>query len=1050
MPNNHSTGIIAWFTRNSVAANLLVLLILVAGISSLLNLRVEGFPSIPPNSVTISVVYDSGSAESAEEGIALKLEDALQGVEGVKSLEISSTGDGVTATIRKTSSYDLDTLYRDIKTKIDSISTLPQRAEKPIISQQVYLEDVISVNLFGSVDSPVLQVYAKELRSKLLASSQIQKVNYFGYKDEEITIQVDESKLQALNLSMADIATQINAASITDTSGELLGSQGKLILKTTQQRRNAKEFTSIPVKTLSDGQTIFLSDIAIVQDDFANETHLTRYNGKPSVGLNVKMYGKSNVTNVANEVIQIVNEYQKTLPSTIQINLWNNQSDPIKSRLSLLMKNSAQGVFMVVALLALFLNIRVALWVGFGLPVTFAGAMVLMGDSFFGLSLNELTTFGFIMALGIVVDDAVVIGESIYEEREKKGATIESTIMGAKKVATPTTFGVLTTMVAFMSMTLIEGELGQIFAQFAYAAAFCLVFSLIESKLILPSHLAHVRMHANSKGRSFGAYWTRFQNHILAGLRHFTYQYYKPFLVLVLRYRYAALTLFLSFFVLVAGTIPSGKIKSVFFPEISSDFISIDMAFKDDAGYGLVQREALKIENLSKVLNQKLSTEYSLDVEPIQSLLTETTDNSATLIIGLSANAERPFTASELAKRWQSLVPALEGIDSINFSADMIAEKDISIELRSKNNKTIELAGQALVDNLALINGVSGIKNGVKTAQTQIDIEVRPESIALGLNNTEILNQLKLAYQGYEIQRLQKGQKEVKVRIQYPDNRRQTLDDLQYANIRLPDGNIVPLYSVATISTKYVSTSIQRKNNSRVNQVTADVNKTLITPDEVILKLETGLFQELRSKYRDLDIVISGQQEEQNKITQSLKGAFVIALIAIYALLAIPLKSYLQPIVIMCAIPFGVVGALLGHMLHGIPISLLSLFGVLALSGVVVNDSLLLISRYNHGREMGLSIADALVESGTGRLRAILLTSTTTYFGLVPLLLETAPQAQFLIPAATSMGYGILFATIITLILIPALVMINEDIIALFTRKNSDEHVTKKEALSYE
>ena len=1050
MPNKHSTGIIAWFTRNSVAANLLVLLILVAGISSLLNLRVEGFPSIPPNSITIDIVYDSGSAESAEEGIALKLEEALQGVEGVTSLEINSTGDGVTATVRKVSSYDLDMLYRDVKTKIDSISSFPQRAEKPVISQQVYLENVISVNLFGAVDSSVLQVYAKELRSKLLASSQIQKVNYFGYKDEEITIQVDESKLQALDISMGDIVRQINAASITDTSGELLGSQGKLILKTTQQKNNAKEFIAIPIKTMTDGQTIFLSDIAIVKDDFVNESHLTRYNGKPSVGLNVKMYGKSNVTQVADEAIQIVTEYQKILPSTIQLDLWNNQSEPIKSRLSLLMKNSAQGVIMVVALLALFLNIRVALWVGFGLPVTFAGAMVLMGDSFFGLSLNELTTFGFIMALGIVVDDAVVIGESIYEEREKKGASIESTIMGAKKVATPTTFGVLTTMVAFMSMTLVEGELGKIFAQFAYAAAFCLLFSLIESKLILPSHLAHVRMHENSEGRSFGAYWTRFQNHILAGLRHFTYQYYKPCLVLVLRYRYAALTLFLSFFVLVGGTVASGKIKSVFFPEISSDFISIDMVFKDDAGYGLVQRETLKIEGLSKILNKKLSEEYDLNVAPIESLLTETTDSSATLTVGLSANNERPFTASELAKRWQSLVPALEGIDSVNFSADMIAEKDISVELRSKNNQTIELAGQALVENLALISGVSGIKNGIKTAQIQIDIEMKAESAALGLNNTEILNQLKLAYQGYEVQRLQRGENEVKVRIQYPDNRRQTLDDLQYANIRLPDGNIVPLHSVATISTKYVSTSIGRKNNSRVNQVTADVNKAVITPGQVFRLLEDGLFQELRSKYRDLAIVISGQQEEENKVTQSLKNAFIFAMIAIYVLLAIPLKSYLQPLVIMCAIPFGVVGALIGHMLHGIPISLLSLFGVLALSGVVVNDSLLLISRYNHGRDIGLSISDALIESGTGRLRAILLTSTTTYFGLVPLLLETAPQAQFLIPAATSMGYGILFATIITLVLIPALVMINEDLKVLFTRKNRGEHVTDKEVLIYE
>lgn len=788
----------------------------------------------------------------------------------------------------------------------------------------------------------------------------------------------------------------------------------------------------------------------MVKDDFANKHYLTRYNGNPSVGLDIKMFGKSNITAVAEEVRDIVAEFKQSLPENIHMELWNDQSEPIKNRLSLLMNNSFQGVILVIALLALFLNIRVALWVGVGLPVIFSGAMILMEDAFFGMTLNEMTTFGFIMALGIVVDDAVVIGESIYEEREKRGATIESTIMGAKKVATPTTFGVLTTMVAFMSISLVEGELGKIFAQFAYAAAFCLFFSLIESKLILPSHLAHVRMHSNSKGRSIGAYWNRLQNTVLAGLSYFTHHYYKPFLAMTLRYRYAALALFVSFFILVAGALPSGKIKAVFFPEISMDFIQVNMVFKDDAGYGLVQREALVLETLSQELNQVLVSEYDLEVDPIQNLLTETTDNTATITAGLSANNERPITAGDIAKRWQAMQPALEGIESINFEADMINDKDISIDLRSRNSQTIQLAGQALVKELATVSGVSGIKNGLTSAQMQVDVNVNPEGIAMGLTNAELMNQLKLAYQGYEIQRVQKEQNEVKVKIQYPDQRRENLDDLQYANIRLANGRVVPLTSVANLSTKYVSKGIERINFSRVNQVTADVDKQVISPEEVTAMLKQGILTQLKQQYRDLEIEISGQQKEQDDITQSLISVFVVALIAIYALLAVPLKSYLQPVIIMFAIPFGIIGALLGHMLHDIAVSLLSLFGILALAGVVVNDSLLLISRYNTGREAGLSVTDALLESGTGRLRAILLTSTTTYFGLLPLLTETSPQAQFLIPAATSMGYGILFATIITLLLIPALVMVNEDLKRVLggKEKRNTEECTK--VLSYE
>ncbi len=1031
-------GIIAWFVHNSVAANLLMVMIIFAGIAAISNVRVESFPSIPPNSITVSIAFESGSAQSAEEGVAIKVEEALQGVEGIKTIESSSDGQGVTVTVVKKSSYSLDALYRDVKVKVDAIGNLPKCAEKPVISAQQDLEEVISVNLYGQVSSSVLQQYAQELRSELLANPQIQKVDYVGWKQEEIRIEVDEYQLQALGLSLENIASKVGAASITDTGGELNGAQGKLLLKTEQQRYNAKEFASIPIKQLANGSEILLSDIAHIQDSHDHTENITRFNGQASVGVKVKMYGKYNITDVAAAVKQVAQEFQSSLPQGISLALSNDQSEPIKARLSLLMSNSIQGVVLVVGLLALFLNIRVALWVGLGLPVIFAGALALMGDSFFGLTLNELTTFGFIMALGIVVDDAVVIGESIYEQREKQGASIQSTIDGALKVATPTTFGVLTTMVAFMSMTLIEGDLGKIFAQFSYAAAFCLLFSLIESKWILPAHLAHVRMHSNAKPGSFSGYWSKLQTKVLFGLSYVTQKYYKPSLLKVLKYRYAFLALFISLFIGVIGLVPAGKVKAVFFPEISADSIGIELAFQEDAGFGMVQRETLVVEGLADALNKKLTQEYQLTKAPIQSVLTDTSQSGASITVGLSANNDRPFTANELAKRWQAELPPLEGIETINFSAQMITDKDISIELRSRNLSTIESAGSELVQELKQLNGVFGVKNDARAALMQADIEVNAQGKAMGLSSSDLIRQLQYAYQGFEVQRIQKGENEIKVKILYPDARRQSLADLEYANIRLADGSIVPLTSVASISTKYVSTKIKRLDYSRVNQVTADVDKSVTSPEAILVKLNNGIFKQLKQQYRDLDIVISGQQREKEEITSSFKGAFVVALLAIYALLAIPLKSYWQPLIIMCAIPFGMVGAIFGHMLHGISISLLSLFGMLALSGVVVNDSLLLISRYNIGRAAGLSVTQALVESGTGRLRAILLTSATTYFGLLPLLAETSRQAQFLIPAAASMGYGILFATVITLVLIPALVMTVEDLQGvIFQKQNS-------------
>jgi multidrug efflux pump subunit AcrB len=405
---------------------------------------------------------------------------------------------------------------------------------------------------------------------------------------------------------------------------------------------------------------------------------------------------------------------------------------------------------------------------------------------------------------------------------------------------------------------------------------------------------------------------------------------------------------------------------------------------------------------------------------------------------GLSANNQRPFTASDLAQRWESMMPAIEGVDRIVFVADMIVDKEISIELRSRDSETIDAAGKVVIAALQQIEGVSGIKSALKAAQVQVDLALKPQGAALGLSTSELLNQIQLAYQGYEIQRLQQGENEVKVKIQYPEQKRQRVDDLQYARIRLADGKVVPLNTVADISFKYVATSIERINHNRVNLITADVNKSVIAPVDIIGQLDKNEFSQLKATYPDLEIIISGQQQAEAEVTQSFKGAFMVAAIAIYALLAIPLKSYSQPLIIMCAIPFGIVGALLGHWLHDIPVSLLSLFGVLALSGVVVNDSLLLMSRYNRERSNGLTVTEALVASGTGRMRAILLTSTTTYAGLVPLLAETSPQAQFLIPAALSMGYGILFATIITLVLIPAIVMISEDGVDLLSNKNKN------------
>lgn len=1029
------SGWVAWFTRNPVAANLLMLLILVAGVLTALNLRVEAFPPLPPDSVSVSVLYDSGSAKSAEEGVAIKIEEALQGIQGIGKITSHSDSSGAHLSIERSSGYDLDVLYRDIKNRVDSIATLPQEAERPVITRATYLEDALTVHLYGDTDADVLQELARRLRMQLLNNPAIERINYYGQRTPEIVIQMDEARLQSWGLTLQDVAERIRQSSLTSAGGELFSAYGNLVVKADQQRYQQREFGNILIRETPSGQRLLLSDVALIQDGFAQTPVLSRFNGQTAIGLDVKMYNTSDIIAISEQVAIEVEQFRRQLPEGVSVDIWNDQSHYITSRLNLLLENSLIGIGLVMLLLALFLNVRVAFWVGAGLPVIFAGAMLLMGPGLFDYTLNELTTFGFIMALGIVVDDAVVVGESIYASREKEGATIEATIRGAQRVSVPTVFGVLTTVVAFMALALVEGEMGKIFSFFAFAAAFCLIVSLVESKLILPAHLAHVRMHSEVTRNPLKKGWQGLQQGVARGLSGFTRAVYRPLINKILAVRYATLMLACALFILVVGLVPSGQIRAVFFPDIPSDFIMVELALEDDAGYGLVHQQAMRIEQAAMTVSESLSDPSLSAMVPVPHLMTVADQKSALIIAGLSPRTERAVGTQEIADLWSAQLGAMEGVRKLKFITAWEGEDDISIELRSENSSVLNAASAEVREALGRFPGVSGIQNSLKAGQIQIDLKLLPQGEALGLTIQDIARQIQFAYQGYEIQRIQRGPDELKVKLRYPDQDRMSIDNLSQARIRTADGQVLPIRSVAEIVPGYAQTEIQRINRSRVAVISADTDKAIAAPAEVLKALQDELFVTLEQQYPGLSIHLAGEAQEEAQTRQSLQGAFIVALLAIYALLAIPLKSYVQPLMIMSAIPFGIVGALLGHWLHDIPLSVLSMFGILALSGVVVNDSLLLISHYNEFREEGQGPRQAMVNAGCHRMRAIVLTSITTFAGLVPLLAETSEQAQFLIPAALAMGYGILFATMITLILVPSLVLISEDVSGIFRGK---------------
>ncbi|MCL1100731.1 efflux RND transporter permease subunit [Shewanella saliphila] len=1027
-PQSTHTGAIAWFARNSVAANLLLIGMIVVGLFSLNNLRKEAFPSLEPDRVTVSVTYDSGDPVLAEEGIAIKIEDALETVPGIKRITSTSNADGSSVIIEKTSSYDLDTLLTDIKTNVDAIYNFPTEAENPVIDKMRLQDHALWIEIYGDTDRITLQALAEQLKTDLLSQDAIHDLEIKAKAEPMISIEVDEAKLQAYGLTLESVANAVNAESATSISTSLYNDDKTVRLKVSDQAYQKQDFMALPIITNSQGSLITLGDIATVKDEFADDTFvLSRYNNVNSSAIQIVMDENGDIVNIVEQAKQVVEKWRNSsaLPENVSIASWYDKSTLITERLSLLVKNALSGIALVFIILALFLNLRVAFWVAAGLPFVFFGTLFFMTNNFAGLTLNEMTTFGFIMALGIVVDDAVVVGESVYSTRQKYGDNIDNTIKGTLKVATPTIFGVLTTVVAFVALANVEGRLGQIYAQFGTVVAICLMLSLVESKFILPSHLAHI----DTKKRAKKSWFNHIQHAADSGLKWSSRVIYQPLIEFALRFRYAVVMVFIAVFIVVAGMPITGSVRVAFFPDITGDTAVADFSMQNDASFGQTYKNLTTLEAAAKRVDAQLSAQYSDDTASYLSSLhvLASSSDSGQVIVELASGA--PYALKEFTVKWTEAVGQMEGVKKLKVLAKREMLDNFKVEIKASDTESVFAAGKALKAAIETMDGVSGIDNNLDLGEPQYRFELTAQGRALGFDTETLSGQVLQSFGGGVVQRFQRGKDEVKVRVRYPDEDRQTIADVKLANVRTSDGTIVPLSHVADIFNDYQPSSITRIDSQRAVYISAVLDKDKIASNELVSQLQQSLVPQLEVQYPGVSFNFAGEAEQQAETTSSIGSMFVLALIAIYALLAIPLKSYVQPMIIMTAIPFGVVGAILGHWWNDLTISILSLNGILALSGVVVNDSLLLVSRFNELiKEEGLSVHDAIVESCTGRLRAVLLTSVTTFAGLAPLLGETSLQAQFLIPAAAALGYGILFATVITLILTPSLLLIQCEI----------------------
>ncbi|MEO3734651.1 efflux RND transporter permease subunit [Shewanella baltica] len=1018
-------GILAWFARNSVAANLLMWALLVGGLFSTVLINKEVFPSFELNLLNISVAYPGAAPQEIEEGINIKIEEAIQDINGIKKVtSVASEGVG-SITVEVEDGYEVQTVLDEAKLRLDAISTFPVNIEKPNIYQIKPENNVIWVSVYGDMTLHDMKELAKSVRDDLTQLPAVTRAKVTGVRDYEIAIEVSEDKLREYGLTFTQVALAVQNSSFDLPGGSIRAQDGDILLRTKGQAYTGDDFANIVVTTRPDGSRVMLPQVATIKDDFEERLEYTRFNGKPAAIIEVTSVDDQNALDIAAQVKQYVEDRRATLPANAQLDTWGDMTHYLKGRLNMMMSNMFYGALLVFIILAMFLDLKLAFWVMMGLPVCFLGTMLIMPLEPFSMTINMLTLFAFILVLGIVVDDAIVIGESAYTEVERHGHSVDNVIRGAQKVAMPATFGVLTTIAAFIPMLMVSGPMGIIWKSIGMVVILCLAFSLVESKFILPAHLAHMKFKKPGAPRGF---FGRLKANFNYRVQHFIHHSYRNFLERCIKQRYNVVAAFIGVLILSIALVASGKVRWVFFPDIPSDFIQVQLEMDEGSSEENTLKVVQSIEEALYKMNDKMEKDNGYQVVK-HSFINMSSRTSAFIFAELTKGEDREVDGVTIAAAWREQLPELLSVKKLSFNASTNdAGGDISFRLTSSDLDELSAASKELKQKLASYEGVYDIADNFSSGSHEIRLKIRPEAEALGLTLSDLARQVRYGFYGYEAQRILRNKEEIKVMVRYPLEQRRTVGYLENMLIRTPTGTSVPFSTVAQIEKGESYASITRVDGKRAITITANANKNIVEPSKVVQEIQKDYLPQLQAKYPKIQTALDGGSlDEQNAMVGLMQG-FFFALFTIYALMAIPLKSYSQPLIIMSVIPFGIIGALFGHLIQGLAMSVLSLCGIVALAGVVVNDSLILVDFVNRAREQGLSVRQAAVDSGCYRFRAIILTSLTTFVGLVPIILERSLQAQIVIPMATSLAFGILFSTVVTLILVPLLYIILDDV----------------------
>ncbi len=1043
----YGRGAIPWMAGNPVAANLLLILIVAGGLISAFTIKQEFFPEFDLDIIQVTVVYPGASPTEVEQGIVLVVEEAVRGIDGVKEVG-SLAAEGLAAVnVELILGTDKSKALTDIKNAIDRITSFPQDAERPIVKQLEGKRETISVVIYGDLDERSLRGFAEEVRDDLLRTQEITILQLFGVKTPEIGIEISAETLRSFGLTLEDVAREIASESIDLPGGHVKTRGGEVLLRTVERRNLGREFEAIDVVNTPTGSRVKLGDIAAVKDEFVESDVAASFNGKPAAMVKVYRAGDQTPLGIADVVHDYVKQLKTRLPPGVEVATWNDSSEIFRGRFDLLLNNGYIGLALVFLILGLLLEIRLAFWVTVGIPVSFLGSLLIVPA--YDVSINMISLFAFILTLGMVVDDAIVVGESVFEYRKKGVPFLKAAIQGTREVAMPVVFSVLTTIAAFTPMFFVSGVGGKMFRVIPAVVISVLVVSLIECIFVLPFHLAHTGKGA-TKG-FFGA--IRKQQQRIGDLfERIVKETYAPTLRFVLKWRYLTIAVALALLIVTIGLIGGGRVGFSLMPKVEADIvtaavimpfgISIDETKKAEQKIIRAAKEVLAAhdgERISRGIYSQVGVALNMGGPMSRFGLDTMGSHLATVQVFMIASDKRGISADQFVREWRKLIGELSGVESLSFNSEAVASNGdtVDIQLSHRNMDALKLAASELAEAMGSYTGVQEVDDGFSLGKPSLDFKLKEAARSLGLTAVDLARQVRSSFYGAEALRQQRGREEIRVMVRLPEEERRSEHNVEELILRTRSGGEIPMADAAIVKRSRSYTEINRVDGRRVVDVTGDVDSTITSSGKVQSTLESEVLPKLLAKYPGLDYVSAGMNKDAMDSMQSLLLGWIVALVVMFGLLAVPLASYSQPIfVVMSSIPFGFIGAIGGLLIMGFEGSLIGMMGVVALSGVIVNGSLVLVHAANRFRDAGFDAHDSIYKAGLRRFRPIVLTSITTFCGLAPMIFESSVQARFLMPMAITLGFGILFGAFVTLIISPSLYMILEDFKKLLNIKD--------------